>query len=214
MGLSYFLYRVIYFFLGLIFFFFRPFKIIKALKIFKMRPFFKVRPGAVAHLALAQGHPCPNPNPTPKPHPHRETHPTPQPPPRNPKPTPHPPRNPPPATTNQPTTATHPETHASTHPKPTPLPTTGHHKRERRERGSRSVSGYSRQPRRVRIWGDADLCVTRRQRKTKPPDLQRKKAERAETENEEVGDSKETHTCFGKWFTEKFSVNHFPYFRC
>jgi hypothetical protein len=23
---------------------------------------------------------------------------------------------------------------------------------------------------------------------------------------------REKHACFGKWFTEKFSVNHFPYF--
>jgi hypothetical protein len=124
------------------------------------------------------------------PHSHPETHPATPPPPRNPKPTPHPPRNP--------TPTPKPETHPATHhrppqinpppqptPKPTLLPTTGHHKRESRERGSRSVSGYSRQPRRVRIWGDVDLCVTLRQRKTKPPDLQRKKAERAETENEE-----------------------------
>ena len=33
--------------------------------------------------------------------------------------------------------------------------------------------------------------------------------ERAETESRL---KRETHACFGKWFTEKFSVNHFPYF--
>ena len=33
--------------------------------------------------------------------------------------------------------------------------------------------------------------------------------ERAETESRL---ERETHACFGKWFTEKFSVNHFPYF--
>ena len=41
--------------------------------------------------------------------------------------------------------------------------------------------------------------------------------ERAETENERsemVEDSRETHACFGKWFTKKFSVNRFPYFSC
>jgi hypothetical protein len=163
--------------------------------------------------------PKPTPTPTPKP---------------TPQPTPHPPRNPNPT----PKTTPQPHPHRETHPTPTPQPTTGHHKsthhrnpprnppfnpprypppattRERAEKEEADRPRYSRQPRRVRIWGDVDLCVTRRQRKTKPPDLQRKKAERAETENEEVGDSKETHTCFGKWFTEKFSVNHFPYFRC
>jgi hypothetical protein len=36
----------------------RPFKIIRILKLFGMRPNFEVRPGAVTHLALAQGHPC------------------------------------------------------------------------------------------------------------------------------------------------------------
>jgi hypothetical protein len=51
MGLFNFLYRVI------LFIYFRPFKIIRALKLFGMRPNFEVRPGAVAHLALAQGHP-------------------------------------------------------------------------------------------------------------------------------------------------------------
>ena len=35
--------------------------------------------------------------------------------------------------------------------------------------------------------------------------------ERAETEWGVKG-SRETHACFGKWFTEKFSVNRFPYF--
>jgi hypothetical protein len=46
---------------------------------------------------------------------------------------------------------------------------------------------------------------------------QRKTAEREQRlrmRSEMVGDSRETHTCFGKWFTEKFSVNHFPYFHC
>ena len=52
MGLFNFLYRVI------LLFFFRPFKIIRALKPFGMKPNFEVRPGVVAHLALAQGHPC------------------------------------------------------------------------------------------------------------------------------------------------------------
>jgi hypothetical protein len=41
--------------------------------------------------------------------------------------------------------------------------------------------------------------------------------ERAEIENERsemVEDSRETHACFGKWFTEKIFVNRFPYFTC
>jgi hypothetical protein len=54
MGLFNFLYKVIL----LLLLFFRPFKIIRALKLFRMMPNFKVRPRAVAHLALAQGHPC------------------------------------------------------------------------------------------------------------------------------------------------------------
>jgi hypothetical protein len=40
-----------------LFVFFRPFKIIRALKLFGMKPNFEVRLRAVAHLALAQGHP-------------------------------------------------------------------------------------------------------------------------------------------------------------
>ena len=52
MGLFNFLYRVILFFV-----FFRPFKIIRTLKLFGMRLNYEMRPGAVAHLALAQGHP-------------------------------------------------------------------------------------------------------------------------------------------------------------
>jgi hypothetical protein len=54
MGFFNFLYRVI---LLLLLFCFRSFKIIRVLKLFGMRPNFEVRPKAVAHLALAQGHP-------------------------------------------------------------------------------------------------------------------------------------------------------------
>uniref|UniRef100_A0A2N9EDH5 Uncharacterized protein n=1 Tax=Fagus sylvatica TaxID=28930 RepID=A0A2N9EDH5_FAGSY len=70
---------------------------------------------------------------------------------------------------------------------PTPLPTTGHHKRERRERGSRSVSGILASL--VGFGsGATSICADAPAEKDEATGPAEKETERAETENEEVGD--------------------------